>query len=75
LGNSSTAEDITMNTSPLNAREIEALTFIYSAAGPTAAGQRSRGSRLFSWAWARVRKWARCAPVVASAADWTFPGL
>jgi hypothetical protein len=64
-----------MNTSPLSAREIEALTFNHYPGGPLPAAERSRASQRFVAAWVRLRKWLRCAPVVASAADWTFPGL
>ena len=45
-----------MNNSPLKARDIEALTFIYSATGPMTPAERKRPSRFFNWAWLKLRK-------------------
>jgi hypothetical protein len=64
-----------MNTAPFNAREIEAPVFNRNGAGPSPLDRRTGASKPFAPVWVRLRKWLRCAPVVASAADWTFPGL
>ena len=55
-----------MNTSTLKARDIEALTFTYSA---------PRWSTLFSRMWAALRKRTRLPADFRTAADWTFSGL
>jgi hypothetical protein len=64
-----------MNTAPFSAREIEAPALNRSGAAPTPLDRRTGASKPLARAWVRLRKWLRCAPVVASAADWTFPGL
>jgi hypothetical protein len=48
-------EDTTVNTSPLKAREVEALTFIYSAPEPVTGAQRSRSLGFLDWVWGMLR--------------------
>jgi hypothetical protein len=64
-----------VNNAQLNAREIEALTFIYIAPVASAAGERGRWSKLLKRAWMSVRKRIRRPPAFSNAADWIFPGL
>ena len=49
-------EDITVKDSPLKAREVEALTFIYSANEPATADQRNRSPRFFDRVWGMLRR-------------------
>jgi hypothetical protein len=49
-------EDVAVNTSQLKAREVEALTFIYSANEPATADQRNRSPRFFDRVWGMLRR-------------------
>ena len=53
--NSPRAEGLPVNNSPLKAREIEALTFVYGTLRPVSLGARNRWSRFFNWAWLKLR--------------------
>lgn len=48
-----------MNGSPLKARDIEALTFIYRASEPAAPAVRNRWAKYLGRAWVKVWKWNR----------------
>ena len=45
-----------MNGSPLKARDIEALTFVYPASPPATRPERNRWFRFLNGAWVKVRK-------------------
>lgn len=55
-------EDVAVSTSPLKAREIEALTFISTASEPVTLAVRNRWSDFFNWAWVKLRKRIRGPP-------------
>jgi hypothetical protein len=64
-----------VNISPLTAREVEALTFIYSAPRLETVGERNLWSKFFNWVRLTLRKRTRRPSPSSSAADWSSPGL
>jgi hypothetical protein len=62
-----------MNSSTLTAREIEAMTFVFTA--PATAGGRGPWTRLLRWAREKVRRHRRRESIAMEAVDWSFPGL
>jgi hypothetical protein len=64
-----------MNSSALTAREIEAMTFVFTAPAPATPVGRSPWTRLLRWAREKVRRQRRCESIAMEAVDWSFPGL
>lgn len=56
-----------MNNSPLKARDIEALTFIYGGPGTVGAPERNRWSKFFNLTWLKLA-WAHL-PIVSRRAS------
>jgi|HubBroStandDraft_4_1064222.scaffolds.fasta_scaffold1482661_1 hypothetical protein len=64
-----------MNTSALTAREIEAMTFVFTAPAPATSGGRGPWTRLLRWAREKVRRHRGRESIAMEAVDWSFPGL
>ncbi len=63
-----------MNSSALKAREIEAMTFVFTAPAPATPGGRSAWTRLLRWAQETVRRHRR-GSIAMEAVDRSSPGL
>jgi hypothetical protein len=64
-----------MNSSALTAREIEAMTFVFTAPAPTTPGGGGPWTRLLRWAREKARRNRRRESTAMEAVDWSFPGL
>lgn len=64
-----------MNSSALKAREIEAMTFVFTAPAPATPGGRSAWTGLLRWAQEKVRRHRGRESIAMETVDSSFPEL